>query len=137
MPVRNSPVQVNDRLAQARAAAKNRGQLTDEGPDWPKWDAIELDTAMEELTIASYEFGVKVGMGLMNDGSAVWCRLTYPGDCTHHNAGCVAFTVSDTMDKVIRKAVQLLDVHSPRVWKADQYVSDREKSALRGSRERL
>lgn len=130
MPTQPSKSDYAKRLDDARKQAKERSQLSDEGPEWPKWDAVELTDALESLTLAVYDFGLKVGLGIMSDGSGVWCRMTYPGDANHFNAGCVAFTVSDTAEKAVRKAVQLLDTKSPRIWKEDQFAKDKPRERL-------
>lgn len=122
MATRPNPPGFGDRLNNAKQAAKQRQQVSEEGVEWPNWESVELDTALQELTLAVYDFGMKVGMGIMNDGSGVWCRLTMPADANHFNAGCVAFTVSDTAEKALRKAVQFIDSKSPKVWKPDQFT---------------
>lgn len=130
MSTRPNPPGFGDRLKEARKRATDRTQMTDEGPEWPKWDQVELDAALEELTLAVYDFGLKVGLGIMSDGQGVWCRLTFPVDANHFNQGCVAFTVSDTAEKALRKAVQLIEVKSPKVWKIDQFQRDKPRERL-------
>lgn len=127
MTTKANPPGWDARLAQARKVAKDRA-IADPGvgPEWPRPDDVDLDAALAELTVAIYVEGYKVGFGLMNDASGVWCRLTCPNSSPDWKAGKVAFTVSDTMDKVIRKAVQLLESESEKIWKVDQFARPKE-----------
>lgn len=127
MATRSNPPGWDARLADARKQAKKRAELVPtEGPDWPNPDDVDLDAALAELTVAVYIEGFKIGIGLMTDASGVWCRLTCPSDSPDWKAGKVAFTVSDTLDKVLRKAVQMLENQSDKVWKPDQFARSRE-----------
>lgn len=111
------------RIEDARREAMSKSQAsTGVGPEWPKPDAVDIETALSELTMSMYLAGLKVGCGVMNDGSGVWVRVTYPPGANDPKAGRVAFTVSDTLDKALRKAVQLLETDSDKVWKVDQFA---------------
>lgn len=127
MPTKPNPPGWDARLADARKQAQARGLAGAVGPEWPKPDDVDSDAALAELTVFIYLSGAKIGAGLMSDGSGVWVRMSVPGDSTDEHAGCIAFTVSDTLDKALRKAVQLIESHSPKVWKPDQFAVTRKE----------
>ena len=128
MATRANPPGWDSRLAEARRQAKERlAEVDRPGPEWPRPEDVDLDAALAELTVAIYVEGYKIGLGCMTDASGVWCRLSCPSDSPDWRAGKTAFTVSDTVDKALRKAVQLLESQSDKVWKPDQFARPREK----------
>lgn len=128
MATRANPPGWDTRLAEARKQAKQRlAEVDTVGSEWPRPEDVDLDAALAELTIAIYTEGYKLAFGCMTDASGVWARLTCPSDSPDWRGGRTAFTVSDTLDKVIRKAVQLLESNSEKIWKPDQFARPREQ----------
>lgn len=113
------PIAAARRKAQARAANDEKAQ----GPEWPRAEDITLEIALTDLCVAQFESGLSLGSGAMRDGMAVWVRLKYPVGIDDRRAGRVAFTVSDTLEKALRKAAQLLCEDSMRIWQEDKYAS--------------
>lgn len=111
----------------ARKVARARSTRESAGPEWPKADDVDTDAALAELCIAILSYGLKVAAGNLNNSPDIWVRLTMPDDAVDDRAGRVAFTVSDTLDKALRKAVQLLESDSEKVWKPNQWKPPTDK----------
>jgi len=85
----------------------------------------ELDEAecFVRLVIAMYAYKLRVGMGVMPDGMAVFLRLSVPSEAKDPHAGMVSFVVSDDTLGVLRKAVSALEASpKPPYWKPDQFA---------------
>jgi len=110
-------------LENAQKTARKRAQ--DQIAADPPPAEVELDEAgcFVQLAVACYGWGCVLGMGVMQDGSALWLRIRMPPTSTHACAGMVAFVVSDDTLAILQKAVQALDAspHS-KWWKPDKYL---------------
>ena len=85
----------------------------------------DLDEAecFVRLVIAMYASKLRLGMGVMPDGMAIFIRLSVPAESTDPHAGMVSFVVSDDTAGVLRKAVAALEAQ-PKLpfWKPDQFA---------------
>jgi len=86
----------------------------------------EIDGTLEEcavqLIVYMYTYGLKVGMGVMPDGMAIYIRLSMPGGIEDERAGMVAFVVHNDPTEVFRKAIQaLLASAKSNYWKTDRF----------------
>ena len=120
--VPDEPSTIAKRIAAAKKVAQARPRENTVGPEWPKAESIAIENALTDLCIAMFEYGLSISSGAMPDGMSVWVRLKIPLEIADQRAGTVAFTVSDTFEKALRKAVQMLDVSTPKVWKPDQFA---------------
>jgi hypothetical protein len=110
-------------LQEARKQAMARA--AQEAADTPPPPNDDLDEAecFVRLVVAMYASKLKVGMGVLPDGMAVYLRLTMPSESTDERAGMVSFVVSDDTLSVLRKAVQALEsAPKPPYWKPDQFA---------------
>jgi hypothetical protein len=115
----------NEALEAARAVAKARAEKEAlEAPPPVQHDEDEA-ACFVRLVIEMFTSGLKVGMGTMPDGMAVWIRLSMPRSAESPYAGMVSFVVSDDTLTVLRKAVASLEA-APKLpyWKPDQYAKD-------------
>lgn len=124
MPRLNPDGSHQSRLAAARDKAKNRPQdeqfkLT----DWPNIDDATLEEALEYFEIALYADGLKISVGSLKDGSAVFCRLSFPKWSDSGFKGLTTFAASDTLEKALRKAYLHTTTTHSSVWKPDTYSS--------------
>src|SRR6202044_3025694 len=96
----------SDPFGVARAAAKARAEK--KAAETPVEDPSDHDEAFcfQHLVIAMYMAGLKVGMGVMPDGMAVYVRLSIPKDAEDGRAGMVSFVVSNEPRSVLNKALQ-------------------------------
>ena len=115
-----------DRLAAARKASLGRPRDTVVGPDWPKAENISLDLAVAELALFCYEQGGKISCGPSSDGGSIYVSLKSPSGGMDPKIPTQAFTASDTLDKALRKAAQLLENNSSKIWKFDAWAAGRE-----------
>jgi hypothetical protein len=114
----NPALEAAQKAAQARAALEAA-----QAPDVPPIDLDEAECFIQ-LVIESYASGMRLGMGTMPDGMAIWIRLSVPSKAASPYAGMVAFLVSDDTLAVLRKAVAALEA-APKApfWKPDQYAT--------------
>jgi hypothetical protein len=113
----------NPALEAAQQAAQTRAQK--EALEAPKPVEVDLDEAecLVQLIVESYASGMRMGMGTMPDGMAIWMRLSVPGKAASPYAGMVSFLVSDDPLTVLRKAVLSLEAPAkPPYWKVDQFA---------------
>lgn len=113
----------NPALEAAQKAAQTRAK--EEAAKAPPPTEVDLDEAecFVQLVIESYASGMRMGMGTMPDGMAIWIRLSVPSTATSPYAGMVSFLVSDDTLTVLRKAVVSLESPAkPPYWKVDQYA---------------
>jgi hypothetical protein len=113
----------NPALEAAQKAAAARAK--EEAAKTPPPVEVDLDEAecFVQLVIESYSSGMRMGMGTMPDGMAIWMRLSVPSTATSPYAGMVAFLVSDDTLTVLRKAVASLEAPAkPPYWKPDQFA---------------
>lgn len=110
-------------LEQARltAAARAEDRASQEPEPAPSEESVE--DCMLRLVVYCYASELKVGMGVMPDGMAIWIRLGFPKTSRDERAGLVSFCVSDTLQAVLWKAMAALD-SGPKstYWKPDQYA---------------
>jgi hypothetical protein len=82
-----------------------------------------MDEAMATLAIWMYAHELKLSMGVMPDGMALWVRLGFPKASTDERAGMVSFLVSDQLETVLRKSLASLEASAKsNYWKPDQYA---------------
>jgi hypothetical protein len=110
-------------LEKAKKLAKARAeQAALEAPPPPQNDEDEA-SCFVRLVIEMFTSGMRLGMGTMPDGMAVWIRLSVPSAAESPYAGLVSFVVSDDTLTVLRKAVASLEAApKPPYWKPDQYA---------------
>lgn len=107
--------------ARHKAMARAAEEILTEVPG----EDIDLDEAecFVRLVVEMYASKLKLGMGVLPDGMAVFIRLTYPTTSQDPHAGMVSFVVSDDTLSVLRKAVQALEAKAqPPYWKPDQFA---------------
>lgn len=95
----------------------------------PPMPEVDLDEAecFVRLVIAMYASKLRLGMGVMPDGMAIFVRLSFPATVEEPRAGMVAFVVSDDTAAVLRKAVQALEAPpKPPWWKPDQFAGSNQ-----------
>jgi len=113
----------NPALEAAQKAAALRAK--EEAAKAPPPVESDLDEAecFVQLVIESYASGLKMGMGTMPDGMAIWMRLSVPSQADSPYAGMVSFLISDDTLTVLRKAVASLEAPAkPPYWKPDQFA---------------
>lgn len=111
-------------LEKAREAAMARAKAAAEAaPPPPQLEDLDEAECFVRLVISMYASGLKVGMGAMPDGMAIWIRLSVPSGAESPYAGMVSFIVSDDTLGVLRKAVAALEAKpQPPFWKTDQFA---------------
>jgi len=110
-------------LEAARKAAQKRAQ--EEAAKAPAVAEVDLDAeeCLVQLCVESFASGLKMGMGTMPDGMAIWMRLSVPRKAESPYAGMVSFLISDDPLTVLRKAVASLEAPAkPPYWKPDQFA---------------
>lgn len=114
---------VQERLKQARQSAVRRVKNS-EGPEWPKADAITLETALTDLTLEMLEQGLRISLGVTDGSADVWARASYPLECESARAGMVCFQTSTTAERALRKLALCLEEgsHSQSSWKPDRFA---------------
>lgn len=124
MAKRNQALEAAQKAAQARAQA--------EAAKAPPPTEVDLDEAecLVQLIIESFASGMRLGMGTMPDGMAIWIRLSIPSTASSPYAGMVSFLISDEPLTVLRKAVASLEAPAkPPYWKPDRYAQADTSSA--------
>jgi hypothetical protein len=122
----NKPKQAADALKaleEARKLAIARAQELVE--DFPEQHSIDYDEAecFTQLVIAMFTLGLKVGMGVMPDGMAVYVRLSVPSTADDPRAGMVSFVVHNSPLEVLRKAILALEASERSAyWKPDRFA---------------
>src|SRR6476659_651899 len=107
-------------LQDAKKLAQERAQeLVEDMPEERSLD-YSIEECHLQVLINMFAMGLKLGMGVMPDGMAIWIRLSVPNTAKDPRAGMVAFVVhSDPVD-VWRKAVLALESSSKsNYWKED------------------
>lgn len=110
-------------LQQARTDAMARAEA--EALEKPALPEVDLDESecFVRLVIGMYASQLRLGMGVMPDGMAIWIRLSIPTKSSDPRAGMVSFVVSDDTAAVLRKAVQAMEAPAkPPWWKPDQFA---------------
>lgn len=110
-------------LEAAKAAASARAK--EEAAKAPQLSEVDLDAeeCLVQLAVESFASGLRMGMGTMPDGMAIWMRLSMPSKASSAYAGLVAFLISDDPLTVLRKAVAALEAPpKPPFWKPDQFA---------------
>lgn len=116
----------SDPFGVARAAAKARAEKKAAEAE-PVQDPTDHDEAFcfQHLVIAMYLSGLKLGMGVMPDGMAVYCRLSMPKSAEDDRAGMVAFVVSGEPRAVLNKALVALESSAQsNYWKPDRFAME-------------
>jgi hypothetical protein len=120
MPKRDN----SDPFGVARATSRARAEK--EAATREVHDVSDRDEAecFQHLVIACYLLGLKVGLGVMPDGMAVYIRLSIPKAAEDDRAGYVAFVVSDEPRTVLNKAVDALEASvQSNYWKPDRFAN--------------
>jgi hypothetical protein len=124
MPRANPDGSMPNALAAARAKAKSRpDDLSSLGVDWPNIDDVSFTEALEMFEIWAYSDGLKVSIGSLKDGTALFCRLSFPKWADSGFKGLTTIAVSDSLEKAVRKAYAHTTTTHSSVWKIDQYAS--------------
>ncbi len=111
-------------LEDARRQAIERAKELEESFPEPTTIDYSTDECVTQLVIAMYALGLKVGMGVMPDGMAIYVRLSVPGKSVDPRAGMVSFVVHNDPTEVLRKAIQALEASAQsNYWKPDQYAN--------------
>lgn len=112
------------RLQAAREKARNRPDTDDGlGADWPNIEDYSLQEALEYIEVEMYENGLKVSLGSLKDGSALFVRFSFPKWSDSGYKGLTTFAASDTLEKALRKAYGHTSTTHASVWKVDQFQS--------------
>src|SRR5258707_7020132 len=96
-------------LEVARQQAIDRAQELAESFPEPETVDYSVDECITQLVIAMYALGLKMGLGVMPDGMAIYVRLSVPSKSVDPRAGMVSFVVHNDPTEVLRKAVQALE----------------------------
>ena len=110
-------------LEVARQQAIERAKELEES--FPEEQAVDysVDECVTQLVIAMYALGLKLGMGVMPDGMAIYIRLSVPSKSVDPRAGMVSFVVHNDPTEVLRKAVQALEASAKSAyWKPDRFA---------------
>lgn len=114
---------IKQALQKAREIAKARAEFESQEQAEPAESDLTEAECFVRLVIEMYASKLRVGMGILPDGMAIFIRLTYPTTCSDPHAGMVSFVVSNDTLGVLRKAVQALEsAPKPPYWKPDQYA---------------
>ncbi len=109
-------------VEEARRTAMARAEERAQAEPEPKQSEESVEECMLRLALYCYASELKVGMGVMPDGMAIWVRLGLPKTAADPRAGMVSFCVSDTLQGVLWKAMAALDSsEKSQYWKPDQY----------------
>jgi len=110
-------------LEAARRTAMARAEERAQAEPEPTPSEESVEECMLRLALYCYAAELKVGMGVMPDGMAIWLRLGFPKASTDERAGLVSFCVSDTLQAVLWKAMAALDSGpKSQYWKPDQFA---------------
>lgn len=113
-------------LEVARQQAIDRAKELEES--FPPEQSLDYtaEECLIQLIIAMYATGLKLGMGVMPDGMAIFIRISVPSNSVDPRAGMVSFVVHNDPTEVFRKAILALEA-SPQsnYWKPDQYAAQR------------
>lgn len=109
-------------LQEARKTAKARAKaLADAEPREDPSDRDETE-CLVHLVISMYSTGLKVGLGVMPDGMAIYARLSVPSSSEDPRAGMVSFLVAQDTKTVFNKAVDALEAsEKSQYWKPDRF----------------
>lgn len=112
-------------LEDARRQAIDRAKELEESfPEQPAVD-YSVDECVTQLVIAMYALGLKVGLGVMPDGMAIYVRLSVPSKSVDPRAGMVSFGVHNDPTEVLRKAVLALEASEKSAyWKPDRFANE-------------
>jgi hypothetical protein len=114
---------LQERLAAARKAAKEREPVDDAGRDWPDPDDVDLPEALTLLGIEAFLNGAKIAAGITADGQSLWFRLGYPKWSARRDLqGMSAMTFSSDLDRGFRKLAQLPAGSAHANFKPDPYA---------------
>ena len=110
-------------LEDARRSAMARSEERDNAEPEPVPSEESVEDCMLRLAIYMYAHELKVGMGVMPDGMAIFLRLGFPKTATDPRAGMVSFCVAQDLQGVLWKAMAALDSgEKSRYWKPDQFA---------------
>jgi hypothetical protein len=114
-------------LEMARKASSARAkEAALAAPPEPKIDDTLEDCAVQ-LVVYMFTYGLKVGMGVMPDGMAIFIRLSMPRGLEDERAGMVAFVVHNDPTEVYRKAILALQASARSAyWKPDRFAQSTE-----------
>jgi len=117
-------------LEKAKKAAKLRAEKAAKEAPPPREVDDDEAACFVRLVIEMFTSGLRLGMGTMPDGMAVWIRLSIPREAESPYAGLVSFVVSDDTLTVLRKAVASLEAApQPPYWKPDQFARGNASTA--------
>jgi len=112
-------------LAEARKGAMARAE--EAANTTPPVDVGDYDEAecFVRLAVWMYACDLRLGMGHMPDGMALWIRLSVPTSSSDPHAGMVSFVVTDDTRALLNKAVAAMDA-KPQApwWKPDQFAKN-------------
>jgi hypothetical protein len=115
-------------LQEARRTAMARAEEQEAAKPPPIDETLTEAECFVRLVIAMYAYQLRVGMGVMPDGMAIFIRLSVPAESKDPHAGMVSFVVSDDTAAVLLKAVQALEAQpKPPFWKPDQFAQSRNR----------
>jgi hypothetical protein len=110
-------------LEKAKKIARKRAEEAAKAAPPPVQSDEDEAACFVRLVIEMFTSGLRLGMGTMPDGMAIWIRLSVPREAVSPYAGLVSFVVSDDTLTVLRKAVASLEAApKPPYWKPDQFA---------------
>jgi hypothetical protein len=121
---RNTAPDALKALAEARKIAIERAKELEES--FPEQETVDysIDECFTQLIISMYASGLKLGMGVMPDGMAIYVRLSMPNGGVDPRAGMVSFVVHNDPTEVLRKAVLALEASEKSAyWKPDRFAA--------------
>lgn len=114
-------------LEVARQQAIERAKELEESFPEPQTIDYSQEECFTQLVIAMYALGLKLGMGVMPDGMAIYIRLSVPSNSVDPRAGMVSFVVHNDPTEVLRKAVLALEASEKSAyWKPDRFAAERQ-----------
>lgn len=110
-----------------RQAIERAQELAESFPEAATID-YSSDECITQLVIAMYALGLKLGMGVMPDGMAIYIRLSVPRGSVDPRSGMVSFVVHNDPVEVLRKSIQALEASAQSAyWKPDRFA-DQQKT---------
>jgi hypothetical protein len=109
-------------LQEARKAAMARAEERDQEEQVVSLD-LSIEEAVIQLCINMFASELKLGMGVMPDGMALYIRLSVPPTSKDPHAGYVAFAVSNEAESLLNKAIQAMEASvQSNWWKPDKFA---------------
>lgn len=111
-------------LEEARKTAMARAEEQSHEDEKQDHSDLSFEDCFVRLLVEMYASQLKVGFGVMPDGMACFCRLSYPSASKDARAGRVSFLVSNEHTALLLKCMDALDAsEKSQYWKPDRYAT--------------